>query len=512
MTTTTTTMMRSYSSYLLPLLLALCLAKDSKVLVHIPFPIHDPAGFDHVKAEFGFDGGSSAGHSLANYVYYMEETLCYPVNNMTVGYPVHDGLRKTPFILLINGGGACSAVTKVRHAQHIGASAVLLAAPRCLCNDAACLAKFPEDSSTNCKSADPILVNDGSGWDISIPSFLIFKPFGEALKAELRKNQPCLVELQWGLQDVNISRAHMQLAFWTSAYDPLVSLETYVDVRSVVTAFDTVAVFAPRYNIIDGERFNCLSAAKPDPNGPCDHLCTNHGRYCTLHAVNLSGNAIVKETLRRLCIWKHFSGNVNAYWDYTIYHKQECGSPDKFADPKCIEQAMKVAKIDESTVAHCMADAGSLVQDVPNALLDEAVREHTRSGVVSLPALTVNHKVLYYAASARSLFDTVCSDYWLSGVDQIPAVCETCSACPNTVGCVQEGKCVDFSNDERHPETGFAPKNKGHRGWKIFWTLALLGAAAGAAWHYYGRQWWSGHRRGSVRLMDDYLNLSGEEE
>lgn len=493
--------------YCLPLLLTLCLANDSKVLVHIPFPIHNASGFDHVKAEFGFDGITSAGRSLAEYVYYLEETLCYPVTNMTKGYPAHDGLRKTPFILLINGGGVCSAVTKVRHAQHIGASAVLLAAPHCLCQDTSCTAKYPNET---CESVDPVLVNDGSGRDISIPSFLIYKELGEALKGELKKNQPCLLELQWGLLDTTIGHSPPKLRFWTTAYDPLVRLETYVELRTVLTAFNKVAVFSPRYRILDGSRFGC-DKDTDTANGPCDHLCTNHGRYCTLHAVNLSGNAIVKETLRRLCIWKHYGVNADMYWDYVIYHKQECSrAPESFADVPCIDAAYRAAKIDASTVQQCMVDAGSVDADTTNALLDEAVKDHGRSGVVTLPALTVNHQVLSYT-SARSLFDTVCTEYWLSNVDQIPSICEACSACPNIIGCVeQNGKCVGFSNDQRHPATGFSDNSKKGRGWKFFWSLAFMGIAAGAAWYYYDQNI-RGNRRAGTSLMNDYLHLSGEE-
>jgi hypothetical protein len=145
-----------------------------------------------------------------------------------------------------------------------------------------------------------------------------------------------------------------------------------------------------------------------------------------LHNVDLSGAAIVKETLRRLCVWKPISYNANMYWDYVIYHKQECSDhPGKFGYTKCIEEAMRVAKIDAATVSHCMSDAGNLDQDVTNALLKDAVMDQSRSGVVvTLPALTVNRQLLRYT-SARALFDTVCTEYWLSGIDTIPAVCET---------------------------------------------------------------------------------------
>lgn len=487
---------------------ALSAGKDSNILVHIPFALHNPDGFDHEKAQFGFDAVSRS-TSLAEYVYYIAETLCAPVTNQTAGFPAHDAWR-APYILLINGGGVCSEVTKVRHAQTMGAAAVLLAEPHCLCSDTICTSANP---TATCDEAFPLLVNDGSGADISIPSFVIAKSLGDALKEQLRKDQPCLVELQWGIRNHNLTSARPEIHFWSSAYDPLVSLETYVDLRSVVTAFDDVVQFSPRYALIDGSRFKCQG--EPDANAPCDHLCTNKGRYCTTHAKDLSGNAIVTETLRRLCVWKLFSATAaGKYWDYVIYHKQECGSPHLFADQACIDDALQAAKIDGKLVAQCMDDAGNVDKDATNALLDLALTEQSKSGVVALPALSVQHKVLRYT-SARSLFDTVCTEYWLSGVDKIPAICETCGACPNTIGCLEQGKCVDFSNKERHPDTGFSrkkhdgKKKKGH-GWKIFFSFVFVAGAAAAAYYYY-EHYVRGNRRGGVSLMNDYLHLSGED-
>ena len=114
--------------------------QDSKILVHIPFHIHDPDGFDHIKADFGFGSILNDFQSISSYVYYIEEVLCYPVTNHSIGFPTIDPGKswEAPFILLINGGGTCSHVTKVRNAQMIGAAAVLLAQPKCSCSNTNC--------------------------------------------------------------------------------------------------------------------------------------------------------------------------------------------------------------------------------------------------------------------------------------------------------------------------------------------------------------------------------------
>jgi len=250
------------------------------------------------------------------------------------------------------------------------------------------------------------------------------------------------------------------------------------------------------------------------------HQCTNHGRYCTLHAKDLSGNAIVHETLRRLCIWKHY-GNSTAdkYWAYTIYHKQLCSEPHSFADPKCIADGFKEAGIHHDIVESCMKDAGDLDQDGTNTLLEEELTHQKRSSVVSLPALSVNRKVLHWT-SAHSLYETLCTEYWLSGVKEVPEVCVKCASCPNAVGCIEKGHCVEFENDQRHPDTGYhrskSENDKGqkkHRGRKFFWFVVIVGSIGGAYYYYdkHRDQFGTMRHRGNGGLMNDYMHLSGEE-
>jgi hypothetical protein len=479
------------------------------VLVHIPFQLHDPKGFDHIKAGFGFPTVSAA-KSLAAYVYYIEQTLCAPVTNQTIGYPDHETWH-TPFILLINGGGICSPVMRVRHAQMIGASAVLLSAPHCSCGNNTCTNTYPEDT---CVNTDPVLVDDGSGADVTIPSVMIERVIGEKLKNELRNGHPCMVEVQWGIPEDNVTSIVPQVRYWSHAYDPTTSLASYVDMRTVVESFAGSVSFEPRFALFAGSRFGCPD--NPGKDGRCNGLCTNEGMYCTVHALDLSGNAIIKETLRRLCVWQHYAAT---YWDYVIDHKQACGSdPHKFADPNCIEGSLKVGKMDVNTINGCIANSGG-VDNGTNTLLDSAVQYTESTGVVSLPAITVNHKPLTWT-SARSLFDTVCTDYWLSGIDKIPPVCERCLACPDSVGCLKAGHCVDFNNRERFPDTGLPAhkdqkerKKKGGGGWRVFWWLVAILALGGGAFYvyqnYYVNQGDSSYRRSG--LISDYMHLSSED-
>jgi hypothetical protein len=479
-------------------------SSTSKVYVHIPFHLHNPSGFAHVQAEFGFQHTSG---SIAEYVYYLDDHLCSPLAfNKTEGYPSHNQGLNPPFILLANAG-TCSAVTKARHAQQVGASALIIADLHCNCDDKDCTKAFPK---SECQEKDPKLVNDGSGNDISIPSFLMFKGITSQVKEKLVQNQPVLMELVWGLPKDATKDASLALWYhlWTTAYDPLVDVLTYHNVRAVSKALKGHAKFTPRYSIIDGTRFKCVNG--PQENGPCDHLCTNKGRYCTTHATNLSGHAIVKETLRRLCIWEHFAKeNEDPWWEYVLYHKEHCSEPHYFANETCLTKALVHANVDSHTVEECMKDAGDTEADVANTLLDEMIQKQKQSSVVALPAITVNQDVLDHMSS-WSLFESICRRYWDSKVST-PEICVKCGACPNIVGCIEEGHCVGFhdkSDNENNAPTDKKEnkRKKAYHGWRFFWFI-VISCLCGLGYYQYKQQHGYGDRSGPFQ---GYLQLSSD--
>jgi hypothetical protein len=491
---------------------------SSRIYVHIPFQIHNPFGFEHVQAEFGFQQQHSRAGDIAEYLYWIDDELCSPLMwNKTRGYPAHTDGYHTPFILMANDG-SCSSVTKARHAQQVGASALVIAKSECYCRDKGCVDKYPNDRS--CLDHEPALVNDGSAQDISIPSFMIFKDLAETLKDQLfSKNQAVLMELVWGIhpqEGVHTDTDSIPLEYhlWTTAYDPLVDLETYSNLKTVADALQGKARFSPRYRLMDGSRFGC---GDNNEEGPCDHLCTNHGRYCATHARDLSGHAIVKETLRRLCIWKHAEevDQTQVWWDYILYHKEHCGKdPFQFASENCIHDAMKASKADASIIDQCMTDSGDVETNLPNSLLDHQLQSQKTSGVVSIPAMTINDRVLEHT-STWSLFESVCREYWLSPVPA-PETCLTCATCPNVIGCLQEGHCVAFSDQHKKTHKGSAggggsnsnnKKKKNH--WaKVFWLFVFCLIGYVAYRRYQQMQQYAGGERPS---LNEYFALNSGE-
>jgi hypothetical protein len=482
----------------------------SLVNVHIPFSLHNRSGEDHKLAHYGLQHPQG---SLAAYVYGTDQSLCDSWNskNGTAGYPEHvstKGLQSPFFLLVEHASSECTAVTQARHAQAIGAAAILISETACRCSHHICMDAHRNDKNNqNCLSDDQdILVNDGSAGDVTIPSVLLYRMRGDEIRDTLRKNQPVWMEITWGLKEnydsTKPSVIHYNL--WTTPYDPLLDLDTYRNIRTIANALDPHgAQFQPRYSIVSGDRFDCTKQL--DTNGPCDHLCTNQGRYCALHRYDLSGNAIVTETLRRLCIWQDYgTKDTTHFWDYILHHMEHCTTPQQFSDPTCIQMSLEAAKVDSARIQQCMVDSGGLDGDESNHLLETQLSLQAHAGILQLPALVVDNRTLDEPTSFH-LWEGLCRRFWSRNLSTTPDVCFRCGNCPNVLGCLQQGHCVDFAPPAPSQQS---PKHHSS-GWKTFLWITVTLAAIGGAYYYYKRSQDSEGIRGG--LLTNYFQLSGEE-
>lgn len=406
----------------------------------------------------------SYGGSIAQNVYYVETQLCDPAEDFD-GYPVSpddddnsDSAFPAPYILMVRRGGctfvqkvsmcatlllimtkySCSLIiVKVRNAQHLGASGVLIADNTCLCNDKACLAHQKEGDPT-CEPTEPVMADDGSGADISIPSFLMYKVDALNLIMELKDNRPVQVEMAWNLPSPD-SRVEYEL--WTTPLDPISKnfLESY---KAVAGALKGHAYFTPHMYVHDGSKMGCTKEDKQ--RNDCHSLCTNEGRYCATDPdgdINkgISGANVVMESLRRLCIWNHYgapTGMGEIWWDYVDAFVNRCSSDKTFSDETCIQGIYQTVGIDASVVDRCISDSGGLKGDLPNSKLDFEIRAQQENGVVILPMVYVNTAAVHGAVTTPNIFHAVCSAF--SG-ESAPSVCSTCGMCDDIVSCVQNG-------------------------------------------------------------------------
>jgi len=414
---------------------------SSKLQIHVPKSLTKPGGYDHREALFGIP---SYGGTIAQSLYYADDNdLCDATNIDTrSGYPIRakdsDGNMlpwPSPYILMIDRGG-CTFTQKVRNAQRVGAAGVIIADSTCLCSAGD---SCHSDPGRDCEVREPIMADDGSGNDISIPSFLMFKQDADLVKAEMMANHAVRIEMSWSLPSPD-DRVEYEL--WTTPTD-IISRDFIRTFKEAAVALGSRAYFTPQMYIYDGIRSGCQGF---DGENECYNLCTNNGRYCATDPDNdldngISGADVVEESLRRMCIWQHYGvddGVGAEWWDYVQEHMFRCHSEEFFSNKKCIKDAMDHAKVDAKKIDQCMSDSGGLEEDVQNNILEVQLLAKDKSGVVILPAMYVNRVSIRGSLEFQVVFKAICSGY-ASGTE--PAVCETCSNCPDPKECISNGFC-----------------------------------------------------------------------
>lgn len=404
--------------------------------------------------------------------------------------------------------GKCSFVQKVRNAQKAGAAGVIIADSKCLCSDRMCTDSFkPSSLNEQCQPAEPIMADDGSGGDISIPSFLMFKMDAESIKNEVKKNQMVQVEMAWALPSPD---DRVEYDLWTVPSNP-VSKEFLTNWRPLAQALDKHAYFTPHMYMYDGIKSHCQGNSGENM---CYNLCTNNGRYCATDPDNnleegISGADVVTESLRRICIWNTYGkptgeeeGIGSQWWRYSEEFGKRCDSPKYFMNEDCVEDAMKESNIDKDLINHCMTKSGGLEGSTTNTLLEEALDAQTKRGVVVLPTAYVNTVPLRGFLSTTSIFNAICAGY-LEGTQ--PQICSLCAGCPDVTTCVEHKMCGSGANTGGNDKKGVSKK--------VF-ALSLLSVCVvfGAAGYLHWKKTREDMRDQVRGILAEYMPLEGGDE
>jgi len=409
---------------------------SSKLQVRIPKELSSKRdhGYEHREALFGVP---PYGGSIQQNLIHANNDLCAgPVSNLS-------NQPGQPFILMVDRG-SCTFVQKVRNAQHSGAVAVLIADNTCQCkhvgkDKGGCV----QDPGTSCEEREPLMADDGSGTDITVPTMLMFKQDADPLKVELETGKPVRVEMSWSVPNPD---DHVEYDLWSTVTDD--KSQTFMKMwMDAQLALGDRAAFTPHYYIYDGVKAKCR-----DSNGLnlCYTLCTNEGRYCAIDPDNdldygISGANVVEESLRRLCIWDIYgnSGTGPELFQY-VREFELCDNEEDFTKPKCINDAMSRANVDPKKVTKCVKQSGGTEPNEQNIRLQDQMEEVEKNGIIVLPVAYVNGVPIRGTLDFDVVFKAVCSGY---SDGTTPDICTKCSDCVDSNAdseykCVQQNYCA----------------------------------------------------------------------
>lgn len=405
----------------------LCRFVIEKSSIRVLAPEHIRAKHDGAIANFGVP---DYGGTMVGVVLYPEKGTdgCNPF----VGSPFKSK-SKRPVVLLLDRGD-CYFALKAWNAQNAGAAAVLVADS---IDEPLITMDTPEENR-----------DEGYVEKIRIPSALINREFGEALKKAIEKGEEeVVVKLDWR-ESMPHPDERVEYEFWTNSNDECgVRCDEQMNFvknfkgHAQVLERAGFTQFTPHY----------ITWFCPEPflvSRQCTSQCINHGRYCAPDpeqdfGKGYEGKDVVIENLRQLCVHRvgNDSGRPWVWWDFVTDFHTRCSMKEKKYSMDCAEDVIKSLRLPLDKIKDCMGDPQADVEN--NVLKNEQkvqVGRGNRGDVTILPTLVINN-VQYRGILERSAaLRAICAGFKESTE---PAVClstdiETNECLEGNGGCWQD--------------------------------------------------------------------------
>ncbi|MQL92098.1 hypothetical protein Taro_024717 [Colocasia esculenta] len=357
----------------------------------------------------------------------MAGTVVWPSENTDGCDEFRTSFRARPgalpnFVLIDRGD--CHFAKKVWRAQNAGASAVLVV----------------DDTEEPLITMD-LPREDGEAavfiQNITIPSALIDKSFGEQLKSAYKIGEMVTVNLDWR-EAVPHPDDRVEYELWTNSNDECGSkcdmiMEFLKEFKGAAQILEKggYSQFTPHY--ITWYCPQSFVASKQ-----CKSQCLNHGRYCAPDpeqdfSKGYEGKDVVTENLRQLCVFRvaNESKRPWLWWDYVTDFHIRCPMKENKYNKDCADMVIKSLGFDVKDIEKCMGDPSA---DSENPVLkeeqDAQVGKGSRGDVTILPTFVVNNR--QYRASGLGRCRINDGGCWQHSRDgQTFSACMIFAACRN---------------------------------------------------------------------------------
>ncbi|KAH7307495.1 hypothetical protein KP509_22G062400 [Ceratopteris richardii] len=263
--------------------------------------------------------------------------------------------------------------------------------------------------------------------DISIPSALIEKSFGDKLKEELAKKTTVTVKLDWS-ESLPHPDENVEYELWTSSNDECgPKCDTQIN---FIKKFKGAAQLLEKggYTTFTPHYITWYCSDSSMETEQCRTQCINHGRYCVPDpdhdfAKGYQGKDVVMENLRQLCVFKvgNASGKPWVWWDYVSDFHIRCPMRENKYNQDCAEKVIESLGLPVKEVRNCMGDPD--VDEENKHLKAEQVAQvgqGERGDVTILPTLIINDRQYRGKLDKSTVLGAICSGF-REGTD--PPVC-----------------------------------------------------------------------------------------
>ncbi|XP_037403659.1 vacuolar-sorting receptor 3-like isoform X3 [Triticum dicoccoides] len=299
----------------------------------------------------------------------------------------------------------CLFAKKVWNAQYAGASAVLVV----------------DDKDEPLITMDLLQEDDEAAkyiQNISIPSALIDKKFGEQLKKAVKDGEMVNVNLDWR-EAVPHPDNRVEYELWTNSNDECgpkcdMLMHFLKEFKGAAQLLEKggYSQFTPHYIT-----WYCPQAFVVSKQ--CKSQCINHGRYCAPDpeqdfSTGYDGKDVVVENLRQLCVF-NVANEIKKpwiWWDYVTDFHIRCPMKEKKYNKKCAETVIKSLGLEVKKIDKCMGDPND---DSDHPLLkmeqDSQIGKGSRGDVTILPTLVVNNRQYRGKLGRKAVLKAICAGF-----------------------------------------------------------------------------------------------------
>ncbi|KAJ9694189.1 hypothetical protein PVL29_009931 [Vitis rotundifolia] len=335
---------------------------------------------------------------------------------------------------LLADRGDCFFTLKAWNAQNAGAAAILVADDKI---EPLITMDTPEEENAH---ADYLQ-------NITIPSALISKSFGDSIKNALSKGDMVNINLDWR-ESLPHPDERVEYEFWTNSNDECGAkcesqIEFVKNFKGAAQIFERKGYtqFTPHY----------ITWYCPDAfilSKQCKSQCINHGRYCAPDpeqdfSRGYDGKDVVVQNLRQACFFKvaNESGKPWLWWDYVTDFAIRCPMKDKKYTKECADQVILSLGVDVKKIDQCIGDPEA---DVDNPVLkaeqDAQIGKGSRGDVTILPTLVINNRQYRGKLDKGAVLKAICAGFQETTE---PTIClsdevETNECLENNGGCWQD--------------------------------------------------------------------------
>jgi len=304
---------------------------------------------------------------------------CSPIVPMDFSYGDPDHVV-TPIMLIERGN--CSFAQKIRHAQDVGASAVIIS------------------DNTDSDPTNIIMSDDGTGGNLNIPSFLISKSDSDLMRKALVVDTTVSLTLTFEMK----KEGNVTYEIWMSA-DQDVTRSFLNEFAPYARKLKDITVMTPHYIL-----WYCSECRKAGytSNNPD---CVSSGRYCAPDPDGpgpLTGKYVVLEDLRQICIYRKAK---EKWWDYIQSMYKTC--PTSNVNSNCYQLALEDSDIDEEMIETCMN--GSFTRpgntDSDNALLRSEQQKVHEKNITYFPVVVINNQEMRGKVEFSVVLQAICAGF-----------------------------------------------------------------------------------------------------